>query len=174
MGVNDIIRARDCTIFFYGDRQTVAIDESMVQLGWPGGQGVQWTDATTDERVVTFSKGLYGGFLVWGSDESGDRFTAMTRQQPYWRYATMFSGGCLISTSSYERYTYASRLIGPPYVPIVYQPNDILYLSLRGLWTKEDELTASADPLAPAFFTGFVAQTPKESNQFFLGVQTSM
>jgi len=174
MGVNDIIRARDCTVFFYGDRQTVAVDDTMVELGWPGGQGVQWVDAATDDRVVTFSHGLYGGFLVWGSDEDGDKYTAMTRQQPYWRYATFFSGGCLISTSSYERYTYASRTGPGPLVPIVYQPNDIVYLSLRGLWTKEDELTAAGDPYAPAFFTGFVAQTPKESNQFFLGIQTSM
>lgn len=172
----DIIRARDCVVFFYGDRQTVTVDSNMVNLGWPGGQGVQWTNAPpgVDDRIVTFSKGLYGGFLVWGSDESGDRFTAMTRQQPYWRYATMFSGGCLISTTSYERYTYASRTGGGPLVPLVYLPNDILYLSLRGLWTKEDELTLSIDPLAPAFFTGFVSQIPKPSNNFYLGIQTSM
>jgi len=172
----EIIRARDAVVFFYGDRQTVTVDSTMVNLGWPGGQGVQWVDAPAgvDDRVVSFSKGLYGGFLIWGSDEVGDKFTAMTRQQPYWRYATMFSGGCLISTTSYERYTYASRLIGPPYVPLVYAPNDILYLSLRGLWTKEDELTLSGDPLAPAFFVGFVSQVPKPVNSFFLGIQTSM
>ena len=169
----DILRTRDCNVFFYGDRQTVTVDQNMVTLGWPGGQGVQWVDAATDDRVVTFSKGLYGGFLVWGSDEDGDDFTSITRQQPYYRYATMFSGGCLISTSSYEKYTYASRLAGP-LVPLTYLPNDILYLSLRGLWTKEDELTLSADPLAPCFFTGFVSQVPKEANRYFLGVQTSM
>jgi hypothetical protein len=123
--------------------------------------------------LVTYSEGLYGGFLVWGSDEEGDRFTAITRQQPHYRYATMFSGGCLISTSSYEQYTYASRL-GGPLVPLVYQVQDILYLSLRGLWTKEDEMTLSGHPLAPAFFTGFVAQIPKTSNRNFLGIQTSM
>lgn len=171
----DILRSRDCTVFTYGDRQTVAVDQTMVTLGWPGGLGVQWVAASpgVDERIVTFSKGLYGGFLVWGSDETGDKFTAMTRQQPYWRYATMFSGGCLIATSSYERYTYASRL-GGPLVPLVYAPNDVLYFSLRGLWTKEDELTLSGDPLAPCFFTGFVAQVPKASNQFFMGIQTSL
>jgi len=169
----EIIRARDCIVFFYGDRQTVAVDTAMVSNGWAGGQGAQWADAAVDERLVTYSKGLYGGFLVWGSDETGDQFTAMTRQQLTYRYATLFSGGCLISTSSYERYTYASRL-APPLVPLVYQPNDVLYLSLRGLWTKEDELTLSGDPLAPAFFTGFVAQVPKVQNRFFLGIQTSM
>jgi hypothetical protein len=170
----EILRSRDCVVFFKGDSQTVVVSQDMVNLGWPGGQGVTWVDSTSDERMVTFSDGLYGGFLVWGSDEDGDRFTAMTQQQPYYKYATFFSGGCLISTSSYERYTYASRLAGPPYVPLVYQANDILYFSKRGLWTNEDELTLSADLRAPCFFTGFVAQVPKAANRLFLGIQTSL
>lgn len=170
----EIIRARDVIVFFYGDRQTVTVDSLMVANGWAGGQGVQWVGSTADERIVTYSSGLYGGFLVWGSDETADRFTAMTRQQVTYRYATMFSGGCLISTSSYERYTYASRTGGGPLVPLVYAPNDVLYLSLRGLWTKEDELTLSGSPLAPCFFTGFVAQVPKVTNRYYLGIQTSM
>lgn len=170
----EILRFRDCIVFFKGDTQTVAVSPAMVAGGWPGGQGVQWVASTSDERVVTYSEGLYGGFLIHGSDEVGDRFTAITRQQPVYKYATMFSGGCLISTSSYERYTYASRIGGGPLVPLTYQVQDILYLSKRGLWTKENELTLSGSPLAPAFFTGFVAQTPKASNQLFLGIQTSM
>lgn len=169
----EIIRSRDCVVFFYGDRQTVTVDQNMITLGWPGAQGVQWVNVTTDDRVVTFSNGLYGGFLVWGSDETGDRFTSMTRQQPYWRYATMFSGGCLIATTTFEKYTYASRL-GGPLVPLVYSPNDPLFFSLRGLWTKEDELTLSGNPLAPAFFTGFVAQIPKAANNFYMSIQTSL
>lgn len=169
----DFLRSRDCIVFFYGDRQTVVVSQAMAEGGWPGGQGVQWVGAVSDERVVTYSQGLYGGFLVWGSDEPADRFTAMTRQQPHYRYATMFSGGCLIGTTSYERYTWASRQAGP-LVPLVYQPNDVLYLSLRGLWTKEDEMTLAGLPLAPAFYTGFVAQVPKVANEFFLHIQTSM
>jgi len=161
-------------VFFRGDSQTVAVSAAMVSGGWPGGQGVQWVDATTDDRVVTYSNGLYGGFLVFGSDEDGDRFTSMTRNQPTYRYATFFSGGALISTSTYEKYTYASRVGGGPLVPIVYKPNDILYFSLRGLWTNEEELTLSGSPLAPAFFTGFVVQIPKSNNNFWLGIQTSL
>ena len=170
----EIFRSRDCVVFFKGDTQTVAVSQAMVDGGWPGGQGVQWVDSASDERVVTYSIGLYGGFLVWGSDETGDKFTAMTRSQPTYRYATMFSGGCLIATTSYEQYTYASRIGGGPLVPLIYQAQDILYLSSRGLWTKEDELTLSGSPSAPAFFTGFVAQVPKASNRFFMGIQTSM
>lgn len=170
----EIFRSRDCIVFFKGDSQPVAVSQAMVDGGWPGGQGVQWVDSITDERVVTYSNGLYGGFLVWGSDETGDQYTAMTRQQPQYRYATMLSGGCLIATTSYEKYTYASRTGPGPLVPIVYAVQNILYLSRRGLWTNEDEMTLAGDPLAPAFFTGFVAQVPKELNGFFLGVQTSM
>jgi len=171
--MSEILRSRDCLVFFKGDSQTVIVSPQMAAGGWPGGQGVRWVQGVGDERVVTYSNGLYGGFLMWGSEEEGDLFTAATHQQPHYRYATMFSGGCLISTSSYERYTYVSRL-GGPLVPLVYSSNDILYLSLRGLWTKEDEMSLSGSPLAPAFFTGFVAQIPKAANKLFLGIQTSM
>ncbi len=170
----ELFRGRDCVVLFAGDRQTVAVDEAMVTGGWPGGQGVMWTDVLPDVRTVTYSNGLYGGFLVWGSDEVGDRHTAITRNQVAYREATMFSGGCLIMTTSYERYTWASRTGGGPLVPLDYGINDILYLSARGLWTKEDEMSLSGNPAAPAFFTGFVAQLPKPSNQQFMGIQTSM
>jgi hypothetical protein len=170
----EIIRSRDCVAFYYGDRQTVVVSAAMVQGGWAGGQGVQWVDSTSDERVVTYSNGLYGGFLIWGSDERGDDYASITRQQPTYAYATMFSGNCIISTSSYERYTYASRIGGGPLMPIIYQPNDVLFLSLRGLWTKEDELTLSGGLMAPCFFTGFVAQIPRRDNAYYLGIQTSM
>ncbi len=170
----DIIRSRDCVIFIKGDSHSVAVDPAMVAGGWPGGQGVQWTSSTLDEPVVTYSKGLYGGFLIWGSDESADQYVATTRNQLVYSNAVMMAGRAIISTSSYEKYTYASRTGAGPLVPIVYNPHDILYFSLRGLWTNEDELTLSADPLAPAFFTGFVAQIPKKTNQFFLGIQTSL
>lgn len=170
----EVVRSRDTTVFFYGERQTVSVSPAMVQGGWPGGQGVQWASSVVDERLVTYSRGLFGGFLVWGSDELGDDFASSTRQQTTYAYATMFSGGCLLSTVAFERYTYASRIGGGPFVSLVYTANDSLYFSLRGLWTKEDELTLSGDPLAPCFFVGFVAQTPSLLNQNRLGVQTSL
>lgn len=170
----EIIRGRDCVVLYYGDRQTVAIDPALEQGGWAGGQGVRWIDVVPDVRTVTYSNGLFGGFLVWGSDEVGDRHTAMTRNQVVYREATMFSGNCLILTSTYERYTLASRQGGGTLVPLVYSANDPLYFSLRGLWTCENELTLTGDPSAPAFYVGFVAQIPKPSNQHFLGIQTSL
>jgi hypothetical protein len=170
----DIIRGRDCVIFGKGDAHIVAIDTPMLQGGWPGGQGVMWVDSPTDEFFVTYSNGLYGGFLIWGSDESADQFTASTRSQLTYQTGVLMAGNAVLSTSSYEKYTYASRIGPGPLVPLVYAPKDPLYFSLRGLWTKEDELTLSGSPLAPAFFTGFTIQPPKPINQFFLGIQSSL
>jgi hypothetical protein len=169
----EILRSRNCIIFYKGDSTTVTVSSAMVASGWAGGQGVQWAGIVGDERIVTYSQGFFGGFMFWGSDEQGDDYTAITRQQVVYRYATMFFGGCLIATSSYESYTYASRLAGP-LVPINYRPNDVLYLSLRGLWTKEDELTLSGSLAAPAPIVGYVAQLPKSANRNYLGIQVSM
>lgn len=170
----EIFRSRDCVAFFKGDCQPVAVSPAMVAGGWVGGQAVQWVADPSDEPTVTYSNGLYGGFLLFGSNELGDDYASMTRSQPTYRFATFGSGGWLISTIAYERYTYASRIGGGPLVPLVYGPNEPLYFSLRGLWTKEDELTLSLSLLAPAFFTGFVSQVPKASNKFYLGIQTSL
>lgn len=172
--MSEILHSRDCVVLFRGDAQTVALSAEMIQGGWAGGQGVQWAPGGAGERTVTYSTGLYGGFLVWGSDEPGDRFTSMVGNQTTHRFATMLYGGNLISTSTYERYTYASRTGGGPLVPLHYVAQQVLYLSRRGLWTNEDEMTLAGALEAPAFFTGFVAKAPIAANQFFLGIQTSM
>lgn len=172
--MSEIFRSRQCVAFFKGDSQPAAVAPEMAAGGWIGGQAVQWVRNPDDEVMVTYASGLYGGFMLWGSDEPGDDYAAMTRSQPTYRYSTFCSGGWLISTVAFETYTYASRIGGGPLVPLVYTPNQPLFFSLRGLWTNEDELTLSASPLAPAFFTGFVAQVPKASNKFYLGIQTSL
>ena len=77
--MTEIIRARDCILFFKGDAYPVTVSPDMVRGGWVGGTGVQWVDSLSDDRVVTYSSGLYGGIVIWGSDESADQFTAMTR-----------------------------------------------------------------------------------------------
>jgi len=175
----DLIRSRDCVIFVKGDAHTVAVDPTMLAGGWVGGQGVQWVSSSVDEPTVTYSSGLYGGFMIWGSNETADQYNAMTGQFLTYQYGVMMSGRAIISTVAYEQYTYGSRVAhasnpANPLIPIVYKPADILYLSLRGFWTNQDELTLTGDPRAPAFFTGFVCQLPKAVNQYRLGVQTSM
>lgn len=171
--MTEIVRGRDVILFYKGDAYTVTVDANLITSGWPGGLGVMWTQGVVDERTVTTSNGLFGGFLLWGSDEIGDKYTAITENQPIYRFATMLSGGSLMSTSTYEVYTYASRIAGP-LVPIVYSPNDPLFFSLRGYWTNENEATLSGAPQAPDFFVGFVAQVPKANNNWYLGVQTSL
>lgn len=175
----EIVRGRDLILFKKGDHFQVTVSEELSQGGWPGGQGVKWADSSKDEFKVTYSDGICSGFLLWGSDEAGDKFTAMTGNQPYYRFAVMYSGGSFFSTSSYERYTYASRTGGGPLVPIVYNTNDFLFMSLRGLWTKEDEWDLSGDPRGPLAdqtfvggLAGMVSQVPSVLNDHFMAIQT--
>lgn len=173
--ITEILRSRDCIVFFKGDTYTVTPSQAMLDQGWTGGQGVMWTPGSDDVRTVTFSNGLYGGYVLWGSDETADQWNAATRNQLTHHFVVMGAGGHLISTSTYEKYTWASRQGPGPLVPLVYQANDILYMSVRGRWTKEDEATLANLPHAPNFFTGFVAQVPRLDNGvLFLGIQTSM
>lgn len=169
----EIFRSRDCVLWYKGDSTTVTVSGAMLTNGWPGGQGVQWLNFSGDDRVVTYSQGLFGGYLLWGSDETGDRYTAMTGQQITYKYAVLIFGGSLMATTTFERYTYNSRLAGP-LVPLTYTANAPLRLSSRGLWTTEDELTLSGSPLAPAPVVGFVAQVPKSLNNNFVGIQVVM
>ena len=137
-----------------------------------GGLGVQWSAGVNDERTVDTSTGLYGGMLFFGSGEEADQLTSLSDSQQTYRYATFCAGGWLISTSTYEKFTYASRIGGGALVPLVYNINDPLYYSLRGYWTNEPESTIAGG--TPNFFTGFVAQVPKRSTNYWLGIQTGL
>lgn len=170
----ELPRSRDCLILVKGDAYPVTVSDAMAVGGWQGGQGVQWAASSKDEFLVTYSDGLYAGFMLWGSDEAADQFTAQTRNQPFYRFATVGAGGWHISTRSYERYTWASRQAGP-LVPLTYNASDRLVFSLRGYWTKEDEWTLSGDPRAPnAYFIGFVSQPPSAATEFYMSVQVSI
>lgn len=170
----ELPRSRDCLILVKGDAYPVTVSAAMAAGGWQGGQGVQWVVSSKDEFLVTYSDGFYAGFMLWGSDESADRFTAMTRNQPFYRFATVGAGGWQISTRSYEQYTYASRQVGP-LVPLVYNASDRLVFSLRGFWTTEDEWSLSGDPRAPnAYFIGFVSQAPSAVTEGYMSIQVSI
>lgn len=170
----EIFRNRDVIVFGKGDTFTVNVDDSLVATGWAGGSGAQYKASTADELLVEQSDGLYAGFLLWGSDEVPDDFTAMTRNQPTYKFAVVGAGGWLIATTSYEKYTYASRLAGP-LVPLVYSASDRLVFSLRGFWTKEDEWTLAADPRAPNdYFIGYVAQVPTPERNDFMTIQVAI
>lgn len=170
----EIPRNRDCYVLVKGDTFTATVNASMASGGWRGGQGVQYTTGALDELTVTYSDGLYCGFLLWGSDEISDKFTAMTGNQPFYRFAVIATGNWLISTTQFEKYTWASRQAGP-LVPITYNPSDRLVFSLRGYWTKEDEWTLSGDPRgANSYFLGFVAQVPSALTNNYMTIQASV
>lgn len=171
----EIIRTRDCTVHMKGDAYPVSISPAMMAGGWSGGQGVQWADSPRDEFMVTYSDGLYGGFLLWGSDEASDGWVALTGSQPRYGYAILCAGGWLISTSTFEQYTYTSRTMGGPLVPLVYTSGVRVVFSLRGRFTVEDEWTLSGDPRgANSYFIASVVQPPMAANNNRLVLQTSI
>jgi hypothetical protein len=165
-------RTRDCVVLVKGDTYPATVGDALAVTGWLGGQGVRWVASNKDDFLVGPTDGQYGGFLLWGSDESSDQYTAMTRNQPSYRFAVFCTGGWILMTSTYERYTYASRQSGP-LVLITYSPNDKLRFSLRGYWTNEDEWTLSGDPRAPnTTIVGFVVQAPAVVTQNYLTLQS--
>lgn len=170
-----IERSRDVIVLFKGATITVDVTDQDASEGWVGGQGFQWTPPSGDGLLATKSDGLYGGFALWGSNESSDEFVGSTRNQPIYKYVVLGAGGWLISTPNFEKYTYASRTGGGPLVPISYSASDRLVFSLRGLFTKEDEWTLSGDPRAPnLYYIGFVAQLATSARNGYMTIQVSI
>jgi hypothetical protein len=170
----DIVRNRDLIVLVEDLSFPVTVDDAMAQNGWPGGQAVTWAAATSDIFLATYSDGTYGGFLLWGSNESADQFIAYTGNQPKYKFAVACTGTWVISTIAYEKYTLQSRLMGP-LVPNVYTVGQRLRFSLRGLWTPQDEWTIAGDPRAPNnFLVGSIIQVPNASNNNYLMVQTAI
>lgn len=172
-----LARTRDCVVLFKGDSYTVLVDDAMRENGWQGGQAVKWVDSPRDEFLVTYSDGLYGGFLLWGSNESSDQFVSTEEQQPTYGYGTICLGGWLMMTRTFERYTWASRNGGGPLIPLTYTVGQRVLFSLRGFWTVEDEWTASGDPRgANGYYVGSVVQAPTLNEQGvpYLTLQTSI
>ena len=172
----EIFRTRDCIVHFKGDTYPVAVDPAMIAAGWRGGQAVMWTDSPLDEFRVTFSNGLYGGFLLWGSDESSDQLTASSGNQLVYGYAILCAGGWVASFANYEKYTWDSRHgIGPPNVPIVYHVGERLVFSNRGLYTNENEWAKVHDPRGDnTYYSGYLIQVPRAENDYYLVVQCSI
>ena len=90
-------RDRDCYVIFKGDAYTVSVSKNMMLNGWQGGQGVRWVDSDIDEFIVDYSDGIYGGFMLWGSNESSDQYNSLTGNQPLYGFGTFCAGGWLIA-----------------------------------------------------------------------------
>ena len=173
--MTELIRTRDCTVHVKGDAYPVAISPAMASGGWPGCQGVMWCDSPKDEFCVTYSDGYYGGFLLWGSDESSDQYISVLGQQVKYGYAILCAGGWLISTSTYEKYTYESRTGGGPLVLNTYISGRRVVFSLRGYWSPQDEWSLSGDLRGSnVYYIGNIIQAPSEANNYNLVLQTSI
>jgi hypothetical protein len=170
----ELPRSRDLIVLVTDLTVPVMVDDTMATYGWPGGQAITWVDSPIDNFVASYSDGTYGGFLLWGSDERADKYTAYSGNQPTHKFAVAATGTWMVSTSSYEKYTLQSRLT-PPLVPNVYVVGTRLRFSLRGLWTPEDEWTISGDPRGEnIFLVGSTVQAPNSTNNYFLMVQTAI
>ncbi len=170
----EIVRNRDCIALYKGDTFPVITSDTLVNQGWQGGQGVMWTPGPGPDPMVGIADGYYAGFVLFGSNEVADQYTAYTGQYTAYRYLVVCAGGWIITTRTFETYTYASRQVGP-LVPLTYSYNDKLYFSLRGYWTKEDEWTLSGDPRAPnTFNVGAVIKAPSPETNGYLTVEVSI
>lgn len=170
----NITRSRDVVTIVKGTANPVVVDQHMIQGGWPGGQAVTWVDSPNDEFLVSYSDGTYGGFLLWGSNESSDQYTAWTKNQPLYGFAILCTGAWVIMTPTYEKYTYQSRQVGP-LVLNSYTVGQRLTFSLRGYFTSQDEWTLSGDPRGSNnYFIGYVVQVPTADLKGYITIQTSI
>jgi len=170
-------RDRDCFVLFKGDAYPVSVSQNMLNSGWQGGQGVRWVDSSKEEFLVDYSDGIYGGFLLWGSNETADALTSMYGWQLTYNTAIFCAGGWLIATRTVELYTYASRHSAGPLVPITYRVGERVLFSSRGFWTNESEWEQQVPPDprgVNGFYIGSVVQAPSADNGYFIVLQTSI
>lgn len=178
-----LTQGRDCVPFHKGDSMPIKIDAAMASSGWTGGTFVRWVSDGTGEPCVTRADGRYCGFTPWGSSESADQYTSMTTAFSKYQYITLFFGGNFMATRSYEKYTYASRHAGP-LVPLVYTPQQFLYVSENGYITCEDEsdpavnaggLFPDGTPITVRFlYFGLCAAPPSDATYQYLLCQTNV
>ena len=146
-GVNALFKSRDLNVYLRGKTFTVAASPALLQSGWVGGSGLQWADGVF--WTASQSDGERGaGIALWGSSESSDAWTSLAGSALAYGQIVVGSGSWVVSTRSFEQYTWASRQAGP-LVPLVYTAQARLRWSLRGLLTVEDEWDLSGDPRGP-------------------------
>ena len=175
---------RDCVLFHKGDTMPIKISATLATRGWVGGAFVRWGDDGTGEPGVDLANGTYCGFLPFGSNESGDQYTAITQTNVRSRTVSLYFGGNFLATTSYERYTYASRHGGGPLVPLVYSVQQFLYVSENGLLTNQDEsdpavnaggLFPDGTPITVRFlYFGICALPPSTLSNGYAYVQTNV
>ncbi len=176
---------RDYCALHKGDSIPIKISAELAASGWAGGQFVRWIDDGSGEMCCSLADGRYCGFIPFGSDESGDQFTAITTSNTTYRWATLFFGGNVGYTQSYERYTYESRNGAGPLVALTYNVQQVLYVSENGKVTTENEsdpgvnpglLFPDGQPITPfSFFFFGICMVPPHAvkTKGYLGIQTN-
>ena len=182
--LNAYIVTRQCSIFHKGDSMPMKIDGEMASRGWLGGSFVRWVDDGSGDPCVTIADGRYCGFTPWGSNETADQYTSITPSQTRYKYITMFFGGNFMATTSFETYGYLARHGLGPMTPLVYAPQDFLYVSENGLITKEDESDPAVNPghtfpngdpiVVPFLYFGLCAVPPSTLTDGRMFVQSNV
>lgn len=190
-GLKDALN-RDLVILHKGDTITVAIYQGVapggvvnLEDGWSGGQFVRWVDAGTGDLTVTLANGVYCGFMPFGSDELGDKYTTLTDSDQTYEKVVMYFGGNVVYTRTFETETYQSRHGLAPATPLVYHANQALYVSENGKATTEDESNPAVNPggnfpdgspiTVPFVFFGVCAVPPflAPNGSYYMGIQTN-
>ena len=177
--------ARDLVLMVKGDSFTVQIANGFDAEGWPGGQFVKYTTPVGGFPTVTKADGRYCGFMIFGSNEQADQFTSMTQQNVVYSYATLQFGGNVFYTRTYEEFGYLARNGLGPMVPLVYTPNQFLYISENGKITNENESDQALFPPhnfpdgTPVPDNSFIAfglcfAPPQPATNFYIGCQSNI
>lgn len=174
---------RDLILLHKGDSITPAISASLAASGWDGGQFVRWTDAGNGELTVTLANGVYCGFMPFGSEEAGDGYVSITGQNPRYKYVSMYFGGNVFYTRTFETQTYIARNGLGPAAALTYTANQALYVSENGKITNQDESDLAVNPgglfpdgtpiTVPFVFFGVCAVPPSSASRNYIAVQTN-
>lgn len=163
----------DVEVMIPGDRIPVTCVGSLIQGGWRGGQFVRYVA----DFQVEVSNGLRSaGYLLRASEQvpggvdnlrSEYNYTGI---QPANRLSpntvTMVAGGGRFMFRVFETRAVTDRIAGPP---LVYNHNDYLYVSERGLLTNESTALALVGITNP-ILVGVVCAVPSDATDGRLGI----
>jgi len=176
--------SRDLVILYKGDTITAQVRDDMAAAGWAGGQFGRWVVDASGFPTLALADGRYCGFFLFGSSEAGDQYTAMTEQNPHYKYVVLGFGGNVFYTRTFEQYGYLARHGLGPMVPLSYEPQQILYVSENGKITPENESDLATygihnfpdgTPVPDMSFTffGICAVPPMAKTNQYMCIQTN-
>lgn len=167
-----VSQALDVEVMIPGDRIPVTVVGSLLQAGWIGGQFARYVadfqvDASNGLRSAGFllrsSEQVTGGVDNLRSEYNYTGIQPANRLSP--NTVTMVAGGGRFMFRLYETRAVTDRVAGPL---LIYNHNDNLYVSERGLLTNESTALAFVGITNP-IFVGVVSAIPSSATDFRLG-----